>query len=279
MKHKYFDDLKGKVCLITGGGGVIGSYLALELAHYDLEIAILDYKKERCDSCADTLSREVGKEITCIVGNVLDRDWLEKSHKDIHQKLGKVDILINAAGGNAPEATTGDDFARLDDLSRSIFGIDITSFRSVFDLNLMGTLLPTLIFARDMAERGGVILNVSSMSALRPLTRVPAYSAAKSAVNNLTQWLAVHLSHLNIRVNAIAPGFLLTGQNRFLLLDEKSGELTTRGRQIIEHTPMGRFGEPADLLGSVLYLISDMSKFITGVVLPVDGGFSAYSGV
>jgi NAD(P)-dependent dehydrogenase (short-subunit alcohol dehydrogenase family) len=164
-------------------------------------------------------------------------------------------------------------------LNQSFFGIDIEGFRSVLDLNMIGTVLPTLVFAEDMIRRGGVVLNISSMSASRALTKVPAYSAAKASINNFTQWLAVHLAGVNIRVNAIAPGFFLTSQNRYLLIDKETNALTARAKKIIAHTPMNRFGEPDELLGAVVYLISDMSKFVTGVVLPVDGGFGIYSGV
>lgn len=279
MSNSYFEDLKGKVCVITGGGGVIGSSLALGLSEIGLEVAIIDYKKDRCDACAKKLSSEIGKQITCIVANVLRKDDLIQGKNLINEKLGKINILINAAGGNAPEATTSMEFASMQNLNQSFLGLDMKGFQSVFDLNLMGTILPIMVFTEDMIDKGGIILNISSLSAFKPLTKVPAYSAAKSAINNLTQWLAVHFAKVNIRVNAIAPGFLLTKQNRFLLINEKNNELTERGSKIIAHTPMARFGNPEDLLGAVFFLISDMSKFVTGTVVPVDGGFDAYSGV
>jgi NAD(P)-dependent dehydrogenase (short-subunit alcohol dehydrogenase family) len=282
MTDLFLKDLKNKICVITGGGGVIGSDLTLHLSRLGLQIAIVDYKKDRCDACAEKLSQYAGKKITCVVANVLDKKQLIQGKQLINKNLGKIDILINAAGGNAPEATTDVEYAsknEVGDLSKTFFGLDIEGFQSIFNLNFIGTLLPTMIFAEDMVEKGGVILNVSSLSAIRPLTKVPAYSTAKSSINNFTYWLAVHLAKLNIRVNAIAPGFLLTNQNKFLLIDKKSNQLTARGKKIIAHTPMERFGDTEDLFGAVLFLISDMSKFVTGAILPIDGGFNAYSGV
>ena len=207
--------------------------------------------------------------------NVLDKKQLEAAKKKIVVKFGNVDILINGAGGNKKDATTSESLA--------FFDLPAEAIRGVFDLNFLGTLLPSQVFGKDMAKNGaGVILNVSSMNAMRPLTKICGYSAAKAAVSNFTQWLAVHINQnysKDIRVNAIAPGFFLTEQNRFLMTDEKSGKLTPRGKSIIEHTPMGRFGKPEDLTGTVLWLVSDAAKFVTGVVVPVDGGFSAFSGV
>jgi NAD(P)-dependent dehydrogenase (short-subunit alcohol dehydrogenase family) len=200
---------------------------------------------------------------------------LIQANKRIQTELGRVDILVNAAGGNHPLATTSADV--------SFFDLPVDALRGVSDLNLLGTILSCQVFGRDMAERGeGVILNISSMNAFRPLTRIPAYSAAKAAVTNFTQWLAVHMAQNyspRIRVNAIAPGFFLTEQNRFLLTDQDSGELTARGKAILDHTPMHRFGTPEDLLGAALWLISPASAFVTGIVMPIDGGFSAFSGV
>jgi NAD(P)-dependent dehydrogenase (short-subunit alcohol dehydrogenase family) len=200
-------------------------------------------------------------------------------------ELGPIDFLINGAGGNSPKATTAVehydgalDHSHLS--STSIFDLDTAAFTAVFDLNFTGTLLPCQVFGEDMAQRRqGVILNISSMNSFRPLTKIPAYSAAKASVNNFTQWLAVHLAHSGVRVNAIAPGFFLTEQNRFLLIDKETGERTARGHKIIAGTPLGNYGQPADLQGAVLFLLSDLSAFITGVILPVDGGYSAYGGV
>lgn len=277
-----FDDLKGKVCIVTGGCGVFGNIFAQTMLKAGAKVAIMDYKQGRCDECAQGLARKSGAPVLCVVANVLDKESLKKAKEQVNEELGKIDILINGAGGNAPTATTANEFItneNIADLSKSFFGLDLEGFRSVFDLNFLGTVLPTMVFAEDMLQRGGSIINISSMNSYRPLTKIPAYSAAKASINNLTQWLAVHFAKVNIRVNAIAPGFFLTNQNRFLLTDEKTGELTARGNKIISNTPMGRFGEPEEVSGALLYLASDISKFVTGIVVPVDGGFSAYSGV
>ena len=277
-----FDDLKEKVCVVTGGCGVFGNIFAHAMLKAGAKVAIMDYKQGRCDECAQGLAKKSGAPVLCVVANVLDKESLINAKKQVNEELGKIDILINGAGGNAPTATTANEFItpeNINDLSKSFFGLDLDGFRSVFDLNFLGTVLPTMVFAEDMLVRGGSIINISSMNSYRPLTKIPAYSAAKASINNLTQWLAVHFAKVNIRVNAIAPGFFLTNQNRFLLTDEKTGELTARGNKIISNTPMGRFGNPEEVAGALLYLASDISKFVTGVVLPVDGGFSAYSGV
>ncbi|MBS3944698.1 MAG: SDR family oxidoreductase [Melioribacter sp.] len=277
-----FDDLKGKVCVVTGGCGVFGNIFAQTMLKAGAKVAIMDYKQGRCDECAQGLAKKSGSPVLCVVANVLNKESLVKAKEEVNAELGKIDILINGAGGNAPTATTANEFIteeNLGDLSKSFFGLDLEGFRSVFDLNFLGTVLPTMVFAEDMLIRGGSIINISSMNSYRPLTKIPAYSAAKASINNLTQWLAVHFAKVNVRVNAIAPGFFLTNQNRFLLTDEKTGELTPRGNKIISNTPMGRFGEPEEVSGALLYLASDISKFVTGIVLPVDGGFSAYSGV
>lgn len=277
-----FDDIKGKVIVITGGCGVIGGVFTKALMLADATVVILDYKKERCEKFADSLQAETNKKVFCAIGNILDKQSLIEAKKLINEKLGKVDVLINAAGGNSPKATTSVEEITKEnsnDLSKTFFGLDIEGFKNVFDLNLYGTILPTMVFAEDMINRGGVVINISSMNAFRPLTKIPAYSAAKASINNLTEWMAVHFAKVNIRVNAIAPGFFLTKQNKFLLTDEKTGELTQRGHKIISSTPMGRFGEPEEILGTLFYLISNTSKFVTGVVIPVDGGFNAYSGV
>lgn len=277
-----FDDLIGKVCIVTGGCGVFGNIFAQTMLKAGAKVAIMDYKQGRCDECAQGLARKSGAPVLCVVANVLDKESLKKAKEQVNKELGKIDILINGAGGNAPTATTAYEFItneNIGDLSKSFFGLDLDGFRSVFDLNFLGTVLPTMVFAEDMLHKGGSIINISSMNSYRPLTKIPAYSAAKASINNLTQWLAVHFAKVNVRVNAISPGFFLTNQNRFLLTDEKTGELTARGNKIISNTPMGRFGNPDEVAGALLYLASDISKFVTGIVLPVDGGFSAYSGV
>jgi len=283
MQKYSFDDLKNKVCVLTGGGGVIGSVLAKGLASTGVKLAILDIKKEYADKVADEVRNIYNTEIIGVEANVLDKASLEKAKKVIMNKLGKVDILINGAGGNSPKATTKYEFItdeNVNSLNDTFFGLELEGFQKVFDLNFLGTLLPTMVFAKEMVERkSGVILNISSMNSFRPLTKIPAYSAAKASINNFTEWLAVHFAKVNVRVNAIAPGFFLTNQNRFLLVDEKTKNLTARGKKIIANTPMGKFGEPEDLIGGTLFLLSDTSNFITGIVLPIDGGFNIYSGV
>lgn len=277
-----FEDLNNKVCVITGGGGVIGKALAIGLGSVGVKTALLDLNKEMAEKVAEEVKEATGSLSIGVEANVLEKESLENAKKVVHEKLGKIDMLINGAGGNSPKATSSaetmtDDLK--DDLGKTFFGLDMSGFEFVFNLNFMGTILPTMILSQDMLESGGVVLNVSSMSAFRPLTKVPAYSAAKASINSITEWLSVHLAPVGIRVNAIAPGFFLTNQNRFLLTDEKTGELTPRGHKIINNTPMGRFGEVEELQGTVNYLMSDLSKFVTGIVIPVDGGFNAFSGV
>jgi len=272
MKNLF--ELKGKSVVITGGGGVLCSAIARALAGAGARIAVLDLIQEAAENVAKQIKSEGGTAIA-VKCNVLEKDSLTAASEKVITEFGKVDILINGAGGNKKEATTSAEL--------SFFDLPPEAIRFVFDLNFLGTLLPSQVFAKHMAENGeGVILNVSSMNAFRPLTKIPAYSAAKAAVSNFTQWLAVHMCQnysKNIRVNAIAPGFFLTEQNRFLLTDEKSGQLTPRGKTIIDHTPMGRFGEPDELTGTCLWLLSDEAKFVTGIVVAIDGGFSAFSGV
>jgi NAD(P)-dependent dehydrogenase (short-subunit alcohol dehydrogenase family) len=278
-----FGDLSGKVCVLTGGGGVIGSALANGLASAGVKVAVTSLHREKALKVANRLTESHGIESVGIGMNVLDRESLIAAKEEVNRTLGKIGLLINCAGGNSPKATTqaeAMDKTLLEELEKTFFGLQIEGFREVFDLNLLGTVLPTMVMARDMLDSGkGAILNISSMNAFRPLTKVVAYSAAKAAVNNLTQWLAVHFAKVNIRVNAIAPGFFLTEQNRFLLTDQKTGEWTPRGLKVINGTPMGRFGRPEELCGTVLFLLSDLSAFVTGVVVPIDGGFNAYSGV
>ncbi|MGD9994932.1 MAG: SDR family oxidoreductase [Salinivirgaceae bacterium] len=280
-----FDDLKGQVCVITGGAGVIGSSIAKDLARLGVKVAIIDRDKERSAVIAQQLLKECacGGEVRGYHADVLDKELLEKAKQQINQELGPINLLINGAGGNSPKATTQlekIEKTNLNELEKSFYGLDAEGFDFVFDLNFKGTLLPTMVFSRDMLELGkGAILNVSSMNSYKPLTKIPAYSAAKAAINNFTQWLAVHLAKTGIRVNAIAPGFFLTSQNEFLLIDEKSGEPTVRGKKIIESTPMNRYGEVEELSGTALYLLSDVSKFVTGICIPIDGGYSAFGGV
>ncbi len=267
-------DVSGKVIAITGGGGVLCGTMAKALAEAGAKIAVLDLSEAAAKKVADEIKANGGKAIA-VKCDVLDKKTIEAAKEKTVKELGQVDVLINGAGGNKKEATTSADL--------SFFDLPAEAVRFVFELNFVGTLLSTQVFAKNMAERGtGVILNISSMTALRPLTKVAVYSAAKAAVSNFTQWLAVHLCQnysKDIRVNAIAPGFFLTEQNRFLLTDEKTGRLTARGKTIIEHTPMGRFGQPEELIGTIMWLLSDAARFVTGVVIPVDGGFSAFSGV
>jgi NAD(P)-dependent dehydrogenase (short-subunit alcohol dehydrogenase family) len=267
-------DVKDKVIVITGGGGVLCSEMARALAAAGAKIAALDLSQEHAQKVVDQI-KSAGGDAIAVHCDVLDKPSIIKASDAIIQKYGRVDILINGAGGNKKEATTSDDL--------EFFDLPPDTVRFVFDLNFLGTMLACQVFGKIMAEQGrGVILNVSSMSAYRPLTKVAVYSAAKAAVSNFTQWLAVHICQnysKDIRVNAIAPGFFLTAQNKFLLTDEKTGELTPRGKTIIDHTPMGRFGSPEDLVGAVRWLISDAAKFVTGTVVPVDGGFSAFGGV
>jgi NAD(P)-dependent dehydrogenase (short-subunit alcohol dehydrogenase family) len=311
-------DLTGKTAVVTGAGGALCSTMAKSLAKAGARVAVLDLMEDAAKRVADQINedkREMSDrrlsvedrrqdvedrgvdveerryktedrrlqerrntaEIKAIAVkcSVLDKKQLEEARETILGKFGSIDILINGAGGNKKEATTSE--------ALSFFDLPTEAIRACLDLNIIGTLLPCQVFGKVMAQaKKGVILNVSSMNAFRPLTKICGYSAAKAAVSNFTQWLAVHINQnysKEIRVNAIAPGFFLTEQNRFLLTDEKTGQLTPRGKTIIEHTPMGRFGEPGDLTGTMLWLVSDESKFVTGIVVPVDGGFSAFSGV
>jgi NAD(P)-dependent dehydrogenase (short-subunit alcohol dehydrogenase family) len=267
-------DFTGRTVVITGGAGILCSEMAVALAGCGANVVILDRDVALAERLAARIGPSSGKTMV-VEGDVLDVEKLRASSDRVLQAFGRVDALINGAGGNNPRATTGP--------SADFFSIPPEAMRFVFDLNLLGTILPSQVFGRVMADQGGGnILNISSMNAFRPLTRIPAYSAAKAAISNFTQWLAVHMAQEyspDIRVNAIAPGFFLTEQNRFLLTDKESGELTARGKSIISHTPMGRFGKPEDLLGAVLWLLSPASSFVTGAVIPVDGGFGAFSGV
>jgi NAD(P)-dependent dehydrogenase (short-subunit alcohol dehydrogenase family) len=267
-------EVKDKCIVITGGAGVLCSCMSAELARRGAKICILDCDVSRAKELCKKIEADGGFAFA-VQADVLDKKSVQAAFNSAIKTMGHVDVLINGAGGNKKEATTSADL--------SFFDIPAEAVKAVFDLNLLGTVLPSQVFGKYIAETGhGVILNISSMSAFRPLTNICAYSAAKAAVSNFTQWLAVHICQnysKDIRVNAIAPGFFLTEQNRFLLTDEQTQELTERGKTIIAHTPMGRFGQPGDLIPTVLWLISDASKFVTGTVVPVDGGFSAFSGV
>jgi NAD(P)-dependent dehydrogenase (short-subunit alcohol dehydrogenase family) len=274
-------NLKNKVAVITGGAGVICSIMAKSLAAQGVKTVILDLNKDAAEKVAAEIEKEFKIKSFGLASNVLDKSSLEQAKKEIHDKFGPVDILINGAGGNSPAATTRvEKMDGTENPEDTFFGLQIEGFDKVFDLNFKGTLLPSMVFGLDMvSKKSGVIINISSMNSYRPLTKIPAYSAAKSAINNFTQWLAVHFAKVGVRVNAIAPGFIITNQNRFLLTDEKTGEMTARGKKIINGTPMERYCVPDDLTGTLLYLASDYSKAVTGIVIPVDGGFSAYSGV
>lgn len=282
MMQNSFDDLKDKVCVITGGAGVIGAALARGLASVGAKTAILELNYKSAQSLTEELNSKYPGVSFAYEADVLSKDNLRQVHRQIKQDLGSIDVLINCAGGNSPQATTDKEIlteADLSDLEGSFFDLSMEGFDFVYELNFKGTLLPIMVFAEDMVEkRKGTILNISSMAAITAITKVPAYSAAKAAVTNFTKWLSVHLAKTGIRVNAMAPGFFLTNQNRFLLKDEQ-GNLKERGQKIIDNTPFGRFGKVEELVGTTLFYVSDISSFITGTVLPVDGGFSTYSGV
>ena len=267
-------DFSGKTVVITGGAGILGGEIACALVGCNANVAIVDRSPEMAERLVHRFDPAGGRAII-VYGDVLDREVMQDTAERIISEFGRIDCLINGAGGNSPKGTTSADL--------SFFDLPSDAFRFVFDLNIVGTVLPSQVFGKYMVEQdSGNILNTSSMSAFTPLTRIPAYSAAKASVSNFTQWLAVHMAQEyspNIRVNAIAPGFFLTEQNRFLLTDEATGELTARGQSIIDHTPMNRFGDPEDLLGAVMWLLSPASAFVTGTVIPIDGGFSAFSGV
>jgi NAD(P)-dependent dehydrogenase (short-subunit alcohol dehydrogenase family) len=275
--------LEGKSVVITGAGGVICGKLAEGLCGVGMNIFLLDIDEVRVNQFAAELRLKYpGQVIEGVYANVLDKSSLETAKTRILSFVCAIDYIINGAGGNSPKATTqAEQIIPGENNDRSnFFNLEMDGFDRVFDLNFKGTLLPTMVFAREMVEReSGGILNISSMNAFRPLTKIPAYSAAKSSINNLTEWLAVHFAKAGIRVNAIAPGFFLTSQNRFLMVDEATGKPTPRGQKVLNNTPMGRYGEVEELIGTTIYLLSNMSKFVTGIIVPIDGGFSAFSGV
>lgn len=282
-------DLTGKVAVVTGGGGVLCSGFSKTLAKAGAKVAVCDLRVEAAKKVADEITAAGGVAVA-VEMNVLDKKSVEAARDVVYDKLGKVDILLNGAGGNNPKGQTSNEYLTPEDVKaldengtiegvQTFFDLDPDGISFVFNLNFLGTLIPTQVFARDMAKTGGNIINVSSMNAFRPLTKIPAYSGAKAAVSNFTQWLAVHFAPVGIRVNAIAPGFFLTDQNRTLLTNP-DGSLTPRSDKILTHTPMKRFGTPEDLDGTLLWLADDnFSAFVDGVVVPVDGGFAAYSGV
>jgi len=285
MKLPFNVDLSNKVVVVTGGAGVLGGFWVDALAECNAKVAILDRSIEKAEKKAAEVASN-GKTAIGVEANVLDKASLKKAHEIILKKFGTCDILINGAGGNNPKGTTTKEYLYEEDLNEdnkdlvTFFDLDETGIRFVFDLNFLGTLLPSQEFSRDMIEKKGCsIINVSSMNAFTPLTKIPAYSGAKSAVSNFTQWLAVHMSKVGIRVNAIAPGFFVTKQNESLLKNPDNS-YTKRSHKILNATPMGRFGEPEELIGAILFLVNEKaSSFVSGIVIPIDGGFSAYSGV
>jgi NAD(P)-dependent dehydrogenase (short-subunit alcohol dehydrogenase family) len=273
-----------KVIVLTGAGGVLCGTLAKSLAKEGYKIAVLDLRIDAANKVAEEINSAGGAAIG-VAADVLQKESLDRARKEVNDQLGSCDILINGAGGNHPLGTTSNPHLKEEDLLnkaegfKTFFDLDPDGIQFVFNLNFIGTLLPTQVFAQDMVgKKGCSVLNISSMNAFTPLTKIPAYSGAKAAVSNFTQWLAVHFSKVGIRVNALAPGFFLTDQNRTLLTTE-NGDLTPRGNTIIEQTPMGKFGEPEDLIGTTSWLCGEGASFVTGVVIPIDGGFSAFSGV
>lgn len=283
MQIPFKINLENKVVVVTGGGGVLCAVFAKALASCGAKVAILDLKKESADIIADSINENGGTAIG-VEANVLEIENLKQAKKLINEKFGTCDILVNGAGGNHPKGTTTKEYFEKEDMERddimTFFNLDPEGIKFVFDLNFIGTLLPTQVFAKDMiGKKESSIINISSMNAFTPLTKIPAYSGAKAAISNFTEWLAVHFSNVGIRVNAIAPGFFETNQNKTLLRNS-DGSYTERAQKILSQTPMSRFGEPEELVGTLLWLVdSKASGFVNGVVIPIDGGFSAYSGV
>ncbi|WP_082232978.1 SDR family oxidoreductase [Halobacillus massiliensis] len=282
MELPFSINLTNKVAVVTGGSGVLGAVMSEALAKAGAKVVILARNKEKIDSVVEKIKKSGGEAYGYSV-DVLNKDELEEVHANIRENVGPCAILINGAGGNHPQATTSQEYLYPEDVNseeNTFFDLDKEAINGTFNMNFLGTLLPSQVFGKDLLDqKGAVVINISSMNAFRPLTKIPAYSGAKAAVSNFTQWLAVHFSKVGIRVNAIAPGFFLTEQNRGLLIQE-NGEFSERANKILDQTPNGRFGEPEELVGTLLWLVSEeASRFVNGVVIPVDGGFSAYSGV
>ncbi|HUI07042.1 MAG TPA: SDR family oxidoreductase [Verrucomicrobiae bacterium] len=278
-------NLKNQVAVVTGGGGILCSVMAKALAECGAKVAVLDLKPDMAQKAVDEITK-AGGTARAVACNVLEKSSIEQAHEQIKSALGSVDILINGAGGNHPKGTTSKEHLALEDVTQkkdgvvTFYDLTVDGIQFVFNLNFLGTFLPTQVFSKDMVlKKHGNIVNISSMNAFKPLTKIPAYSAAKASVSNFTQWLAVHFSKVGVRVNALAPGFFLTDQNR-TLLTQSDGSPTARGNTIISHTPQGHYGKPEDLTGALLWLLSDeASGFVTGQVIAIDGGFSAFSGV
>ncbi len=274
-------DISGGVAVVTGAGGALCGTLSRALGEAGVKVAVLDLHEESAEATAEDI-RKAGGIARAFACNVLKEDQLNDCYESVKSLWSAPDFLINGAGGNDPRGTTTNEFFEQGDQDQtdltSFFDLEFEGFQFVFSLNFLGTFLPTKVFSRGMAERqSGSIINISSMSALTPLTKVSAYSAAKAAVANFTRWLSVHFSHAGIRVNALAPGFFFTEQLKFLHINQETGEYTPRAKKVLAHTPMGRYGEPEELIGTVVYLLSDASRFVTGTVIPIDGGFSSYS--
>ncbi|WP_028784642.1 SDR family oxidoreductase [Thalassobacillus devorans] len=283
MELPFQIDLSGKVAVVTGGSGVLGSVLSEALAEAGAKVVILARNKEKIDEVVERIEEKGGECLGYSV-DVLDKDELERVHEKVLEKFGPCQILINGAGGNHPKATTSTERLNLedleDDMQRTLFDLEPGAVEGLFKLNFLGTLLPTQVFTKDMVEAGqATVINISSMNAYRPLTKIPAYSGAKAAISNFTQWLAVYFADVGIRVNAMAPGFFLTEQNKNLMFKE-DGAYSDRAHKILSQTPVERFGNPEELVGTLLWLVDyQSSSFVNGIVVPIDGGFSAYSGV
>ena len=274
-------DLHGQVAAVTGGGGALAGAIAQALGERGVKVAVLDLDEGKASARARSI-QEKGGQAQAFACSVLDEKSLQEVASQITGLWGSVDLLLNGAGGNDPRTSTEKEFLEAEDLNRddvfSFFDIKIDDFNQVFALNFTGTLIPTRVFARGMVERrSGAIVNIASLNALTPLTKIPAYSAAKAAVANFTRWLAVHFSHTGVRVNALVPGFFMTEQLRFLHVDQKTGEYTPRAKKVIAHTPMSRYGQPEELVGTVIWLFSEASSFVTGALIPIDGGYSSYT--